>query len=233
MSVVIFDLDGTVIDSRRVMEAAFRAAYLQEVGAGEPPLDGFFGLLGESFPRILETLGLPASMYEPFRAQSRARLSEIALCEGAVEVCDRLLEAGVTLAVLTGKDRERTLEILDRFALRDRFSAIATGSDGFRPKPAPDGVLLLCRELDVSPEATAVVGDGMFDVLAGKRAGTWTVGCTWGMASTAALASAGADVVVDTSSELLEVLGRWLEETADSPLRAGTPSLTRARAGAQ
>jgi 3-amino-5-hydroxybenzoic acid synthesis related protein len=217
MTAVIFDLDGTLVDSRAVMEAAFRAAYRQEVSPGEPPLDEFFGLLGESFPRILEQLGLPPSMYEPFQVESRSRLAEITLHQGVVGVCDRLREVGIPVGLLTGKDRERTLEILDWFSLGDHFSAIATGSDGFRPKPAPDGVVLLCRELGTCPEMTALVGDGTFDILAAKRAGALAVGCTWGMATHHALLDAQADIVVHDAHQLSDALSRWLEDLPDGP----------------
>lgn len=177
---VIFDLDGTLIDSRAVMDAAFTLAYRRHVGGMNPPLDGFHSRLGDSFPNILATLGLPPAMAREFVTESRRRVAEIEVCEEAVALCRWLNLAGVRCGLLTGKDRERTLEILNRFRLRSLFGAIATSSDGFRPKPAPDGVALLCRELKTPPGLTVVVGDSPLDVIAGRAAGTRTIACLWG-----------------------------------------------------
>ena len=110
---VIFDLDGTLIDSRHVMTVSFRQAYAETVGPGEAPVEEFLKRLGKPFPDILEELALPGAMYEVFRRLSSARVADVLTLPGAIEACHQLREIGIASALITGKDRRRTLEILD------------------------------------------------------------------------------------------------------------------------
>ncbi|WP_413804424.1 HAD family hydrolase [Streptomyces sp. OE57] len=214
---VIFDLDGTLVDSRATMEAAFLQAYAETVGQGDPPLEDFFGLLGESFPRILEVLDLPMAMWEPFRAASRARAGEIRLYPGLLRLCELLRRGGCRLAILTGKDRERTVELLDRLAVLHLFDTVVTSSDGLPAKPDPEAVLAICDRLAVPPELTVMVGDAAFDVLAGKRAGVRTVACGWGIGTPEGLREAGPDESVDSVADLERALDTWRAGSAGAP----------------
>lgn len=206
---VIFDLDGTLIDSKPVMVRAFRMAYAAVVGRGEPPVEAFLRLLGAPFPEILAQLGLPARMYEPFRAASRAGVDRIRVHDDVLTACEAVRDAGWRTAVYTGKDRERTVEILDRLGLWRLCDGVAVGDDPQRGKPAPDGVYQLCRTLAADPANTVVVGDSALDVLAGRAAGARTVGCLWGIGTEEELRTAGADEVVADAAELPTALARW------------------------
>jgi AHBA synthesis associated protein len=87
---VIFDLDGTLIDSRLVMTSSFRLAYAHTVGPGEAPVEELLKRLGQPFPDILKELGLPAEMYEVFRGLSSARVADVVTIPEAIEACHRL-----------------------------------------------------------------------------------------------------------------------------------------------
>ncbi|TDB82242.1 HAD family hydrolase [Micromonospora sp. KC721] len=210
---VVFDLDGTLIDSKPVMVHAFRTAYAEVVGRGEAPVDSFLRLLGAPFPEILARLGLPHQMYEPFRAASRAGIEHIRAHEDVLTVCEAVRDAGCRTAIYTGKDRERTVEILDRFGLWRLCDGIAVGDDPQAGKPAPDGVYQLCRTLAADPVDTVVVGDSALDMQAGRAAGAGTVGCLWGIGTEEELRSAGADVVVADPLQLQTALARWRQRT--------------------
>ncbi|MFI5706494.1 HAD family hydrolase [Kribbella sp. NPDC051620] len=204
---IIFDLDGTLIDSRNVMEESFREAFIAVVGGnGEPPLDDFYDLLGDSFPNILRRLGLPQQMAPVFKAAAQRRIADIDAVPEALDACKELHRRGITLAILTGKDRERTHEILTYFSIDRIFGAVAAGSDGFTPKPAPDGVLLLCGTLGYDPSDSVVVGDSAFDIQSGRSAGARTVACTWGMGRVEELKAAEPDGFLQHPSELLPYL---------------------------
>lgn len=208
---IIFDLDGTLIDSGPIMEAAFRAAHAEVVGRGEPPLSEFFGRLGADFPTILKELGLPAAMEEPFRRESRLRLSELRSFDGVIELCRDLKARGVALAILTGKDRERTEEILHHFELVDLFGAVGTGSDEFESKPSPAGVFWLCRRIGLDPRRCCFVGDSVSDMETAVSAGCWAIGCRWGIAESDSLLRAGAHRLATDPEALDELLKEWLE----------------------
>ncbi|WP_438452991.1 HAD family hydrolase [Streptomyces asiaticus] len=203
---IIFDLDGTLIDSRRSMEKSFREAYELVLGPGEPPLEEFYGLLGDSFPNILERLGLPQEMADLFKSAAQRRLSDIEAIPEALEACSELNRLGIPLAILTGKDRERTVEILEHFAVDHLFGAVAAGSDGFTPKPAPDGVLLLCEKIGQPVDECLVVGDSAFDIQSGHKAGARTVACAWGMGRVEELKMAEPDIFLQHPDELLTQL---------------------------
>ena len=207
---VVFDLDGTLIDSQPVMTYAFRAAYAEVVGHGEAPVQEFLRLLGAPFPDILVGLGLPAEMYPRFRKLSAERIDEIRTHPAAFQACRRMRERGAATAVLTGKDRRRTVDILDHLTVADLFDAVVGGDDLPLGKPAPDGVLWLCRQFGVPPALTVVVGDSAFDMAAGRAAGARTLGCAWGMSDRAELHAAGADDVVEHSADLAAALLDWL-----------------------
>jgi len=196
------------------MVAAFREAYAQTVGAGEPPVRSFLDLVGDSFPNILNALGLPPEMWEPFRAASRRRVGELSLFDGMLDVCRKLRRHGIPLAVLTGKDRERTVEVLERLGCADLFSVLATCSDGFDAKPSPAGIYRIAEKLRVPPRRICTVGDAAHDVVAANRAGAWAIGCAWGTAGEQTLRDAGAHLIVHDPKALMAALDEWLGTAA-------------------
>lgn len=220
---VVFDLDGTLIDSRRVMTSAFRTAYARVVGPGAAPVAQFLQLLGAPFPDILVALGLPAEMYPLFRRLSAERIDEIRTHPAALDACRSIRERGALTAVLTGKDRRRTVDILTHLAVADLFDAVVGGDDLPLGKPAPDGVLWLCRRFGIPPASTLVVGDSAFDMAAGRAAGATTVGCLWGMSDRTELVATGADSLVERSDGLEAALLDWLTTPTPADRKAAPP----------
>ncbi len=211
-SLVIFDLDGTLIDSRHIMTSSFRSAYAQVAGPGVAPVEQFLGLLGKPFPDILDELGLPGSMYEVFRSLSSARVADIVSIPEAIEACHLLRAAGAESALITGKDRRRTEEILAHHRLSELFSHVVTGDDEMSGKPAPDGVVTICKRLDIDPTHTVVVGDSWVDIAAGAAAGTLTAACGWGIGLKAELHAAQPDVYIENPADLFIDVHAMLSE---------------------
>jgi len=211
-SLVIFDLDGTLIDSRHIMTASFRAAHEQVVGSGIAPVEQFLGLLGKPFPDILDELGLPGDMYDVFRGLSSARVADIIVIPEAIEACRMLLERDVDCALITGKDRRRTEEILAHHRLADLFSELVAGDDDITGKPAPDGVVSICKRRGVEPTHTVVVGDSWVDIAAGAAAGTLTAACGWGIGLKTELHAAAPDVFIDHPADLFTEVHAMLAE---------------------
>jgi AHBA synthesis associated protein len=209
-SLVIFDLDGTLIDSRHIMMSSFRSAYAQIVGPGDAPVEQFLMRLGKPFPDILDELGLPSEMYEAFRSLSSARVADVVTIPEAIEACHLLRAAGVDSALITGKDRRRTEEILAHHKLGDLFSHVVAGDDEISGKPAPDGVVAICKCLDVDPTHTVVVGDSWVDIAAGAAAGTLTAACGWGIGLKAELHRAQPDVYIEDPADLFAELHAML-----------------------
>ncbi len=199
---VVFDLDGVLIDSRPQMEFVFRECYRQYVDEGEPPLQEFFHRMGMPLPEILRDLGLPSEMLETYRKLSRQLYKQIRVVPGAYSTLELIKAMGMPIGLMTGKDRERTMEILAHFGLKKFFSATVCGDDQYPGKPAPDGLLALAELFGVSPDKTVIVGDSVLDVRCGVAAGALTVAVTWGFESKERMSSCGAHKCLSSFEEL-------------------------------
>ena len=211
---IVFDLDGTLLDSERVMRAAFEQSYRQVVGAGPVPFEEFVKHLGESIPRILDLLGLPQAMGEIFRRVSVERMDELVFHRRARAILAWARAHGIRNAILTGKDRRRTLLILEHFHVRHWFDAVVCSDQLAFPKPHPEGLQQLARLLNAAPEATVYVGDAPNDVECAQRAGVRSIGVTWGIRPDQFLARCTPDHVVGTWTELSRLLRSLHEEPA-------------------
>ncbi|HLJ27717.1 MAG TPA: HAD family hydrolase [Candidatus Angelobacter sp.] len=199
---VVFDLDGVLIDSRPQMEFVFRECYRQFGNGGEPPLREFFHRMGMPLPEILRELGLPAEMSAMYREMSRQLYKQIRVVPGAYSTLSLLNGIDLPLGLMTGKDRERTLEILGHFGLKHFFSGIVCGDDRYPGKPAPEGLWALASLLDASPERTVIVGDSVLDVRCGLAAGAITAAVTWGFESPQRMLGSGAHVCCSSFNDL-------------------------------
>ncbi len=191
---------------------AFEEAYALCGGAGPAPVAGFRAAAGLPFEQICARLGLPAGMPAAFRAASRRRVGELACHTGIEALLRRLTGPGLALAVLTGKDRGRTLEILELLGLDRHFQAVVTPDDPPRGKPHPDGVRWLCDEFLVGPAEAVMVGDSVADIQAGQAAGAATIGCLWGAGIPAALRAQRPDHLVENVADLDRLLSQLTGE---------------------
>jgi len=176
----VFDLDGVLIDSEPLMRFAFARSYETVVGRGSAPIESYLEHMGEAFPRIMDRLRLPQSLWEPYRAICRSRLDLIRLFPGSHGLLEFCSNAGIRMAILTGKDQERTEEILEYFGLL-RFFEVVAGSDQLtHSKPHPEGILFALGRLGCQPHDAVMIGDSVNDILCAQRAGVFAIGVTWG-----------------------------------------------------
>jgi phosphoglycolate phosphatase len=196
---LVFDLDGTLVDSSRDLAAATNAA-LQRVAPGTPevPLEVVVGFVGEGARLLVERAlrhagsGLPAEEVLPvfFESYGERLLDTTRLYDGIAEALDAL--AARTLAVLTNKPGPFSRRILDGLGVAPRFARIWGAGDVPARKPDPAGLLALLGELRASPGETWMIGDSAIDVRTARAAGVRVAGAEWGLAP-AALRDAGPD----------------------------------------
>lgn len=179
---VVFDLDGVLIDSLEVQRSAYYGSYEEVVGDGNAPeFSEFLKYSGDSLPRIFSKMGLPVEMVEPYRRISREAVDKIIVNEEAMELIRRLRKRDVKCAVCTGKDRRRTVEILDTYGVTELFDAIVCSDDVSEPKPSAVPVLKAMELMGegVGSDNTVVVGDGYYDIQSAHSAGCEAVLTLW------------------------------------------------------
>jgi pyrophosphatase PpaX len=206
---VLFDLDGTVVDSGAIILASMRHATREVLGrdysdeellqaVGGPGLEAQMSVLA---PDHVERL------VDVYRAHNEPLHDELEACAGVEDVLVRLHEEGRRLGIVTAKRRSTVELAFDRVPLGHLFETIVGGDETQRHKPDPAPLLLAAERLGADPAETAYVGDSPFDVRAAKTAGMFAVAVTWGrIHERERLEAAEPDAIVDTAEELLGVL---------------------------
>ena len=178
MSLIVFDLDGTLIDSRLDL-AESTNEMLASYGATPLPVDRVAMMVGEG-ARVLVERALGAAGLDSAEPDALARfraiydqrlLGHTRPYDGIPDLVQRL-SVGHTLAVLTNKPDEPSRRLLDAFGLSRHFRCVIGGDGRHRRKPDPAGLQALMDEYDAEPSGTWLVGDSMIDVETARRAGT-------------------------------------------------------------
>lgn len=205
---VVFDLDGTLIDSQRIILAAMAAAF-ERAGHPMPPEAEVLGIVGLSLPEAMaalaphlprpETLALAEHYRDGFRA-ARANgggEADAPLYPGARAALDRLGgQSGVVLGVATGKARPGLEHALAIHGLESHFATTQT-ADAHPSKPHPSMLRAALAETGVAPGRAVMIGDTEFDIAMGRAAGLRTIAVAWGYHPRPRLEAAGADRIID------------------------------------
>jgi pyrophosphatase PpaX len=206
---VLFDLDGTVVDSGAIILASMRHATREVLGrdysdeellqaVGGPGLEAQMSALAPDHVERLVTV---------YRAHNEPLHEELEACEGMEDVLVRLHEQGRRLGIVTAKRRATVELAFARVPLGHLFETIVGGDETKRHKPDPEPLLLASERMGADPTQTAYIGDSPFDVRAAKAAGMFAVAVTWGrIHDRERLETEEPDAIVDTAEELLGVL---------------------------
>ncbi len=218
LRLVVFDCDGTLVDSGHIIVAAMRAAWAAE-GLAEP-----------EDPLIRRQVGLPlveaignvahehdadmhhrlAEHYKQVFVTGRIEgLHDEPLYPGCREVLDALAGEGAILAVATGKGRRGLMSTLERHGIGHHFTILKTADDG-PGKPNPDILIDAMAEVGADPWNTVMIGDTIFDVTMAVRARAKAVGVGWGYHPPDELRRAGAHALADAFEDVPRLLrGLW------------------------
>ena len=185
---LVFDLDGTLVDSSRDLAAATNAA-LQRVAPGAPeiPLDVVTGFVGEGARLLVERALRHAGVERPaedvlpvfFECYGERLLETTRLYDGVADALDAVAEH--TLAVLTNKPGPFSRTILEGLGVASRFARVWGAGDVPARKPDPAGLLRLVEELGTSRADAWLIGDSAVDVRTARAAGVRAAGVTWGL----------------------------------------------------
>jgi phosphoglycolate phosphatase len=202
-ALAIFDLDGTLVDSLDDLHASVNHA-LRAVGLPPRSRAEVHGYVGEGARILLERAVAPeVHLLEPALAAWRAHYEVHCLDHTRPYPGLEALLAGArrALAVHTNKPGDMARKILAGLGLLPRF-AVVTGGDEAPRKPDPTGVREIMARAGASPAETVFVGDSRVDAATARAAGVSFVAVTWGFASRADLAAAGATVFAERADEL-------------------------------
>ena len=205
---LIFDLDGTLIDSKRDLADSVNA---MRVHLGEPLLadETVYSYVGNGAP-VLVRRALPGRDEEEIERGLRFfleyyrdhMLDATTLYPGVREGLDQLLAADVKMAVLTNKPVRFSEHLIKGLGLEGHFFRIYGGNSFEEKKPHPRGIELLMEESGIGREQTIMIGDSAVDVMTARNAEVRACGVSWGF-QPETFAAAPPDFVIDSMSELV------------------------------
>lgn len=180
LKAVLFDVDGTLIDTEKIQSDAF-ITVLQQFGHGHTELTehGTVHIPGETtqetWTKLKERHAIASGVAEladlKRQAAMNALSAELRAMEGVIELFDELRASGVKIAVVSSAQRERLELIIQKLGLPDHVDEIVSANDVENIKPAPDPYLSAARKLDVEVGACVVIEDAEVGVISAKAAG--------------------------------------------------------------
>jgi len=212
---VLFDLDGTLLDSiddmgdslnRVLVQNGFpthnRVAYCRFVG------DGATNLISRALPEDKRTNTIINSCLEAFLEDYDNNWNvKTRLYEGIPELLDTLISRGLKMTVLSNKPHRYTKKCMDGFLSDWNFDVVFGQRDDVPRKPDPAGALEIAEQLNISPSNFLYLGDTETDVKTSIAAGMFPVGVLWGFRSSGELQESGAKVLIKRPLEALDLLG--------------------------
>jgi 2-phosphoglycolate phosphatase len=211
---VLFDLDGTLIDSASDLGAA---ADKIRTDRGLPPLPledyrpmagaGARGMLGVAFGITPEHPDFDALRQEFLGNYDEGLLDRTHAFDGVPQLLQAIEAASMRWGIVTNKHERFTLPISRRMPLLNGAATVISGDTTPHAKPHPAPLLEACRRLGLSARQCIYVGDDERDIVAGRAAGMHTVAAAWGYIGAVPLQAWRADTVADAPQDLLNLLG--------------------------
>lgn len=206
IELLIFDLDGTLVDTRRDLANAVNYA-LQQTGRQALPLEVVVSYVGDGLKKLLErVLGSVTEVeLEEVRQHFRHYYFEhIADFSRPYTGTSEMLEyfAAKKKAVLTNKPQEFSDKLLERLGICKCFAMVVGGQTNLKLKPDPEGLIKILQYFTVQPTRAMLIGDSENDILAGKAAGIFTCAVTFGFRPLETLLPLHPDIVINNIVEL-------------------------------
>ena len=210
---VIFDLDGTLVDSLEDLADCTNTALAASSLPEHPlaPYKYFVGMGLENLIRSAVPKGTPEAVFTAVKTRYREEYSQhwarkSRPYEGIVPMLERLAAMRVPMAVLSNKSRIFTGDFVRRFFPNTPFATVQGSPEGGTAKPDPAMALAIAAQLDLPPAAVAVMGDTRVDMETAVNAGMLPVGVLWGFRPEEELLEHGARVILSRPEDLFSNL---------------------------
>jgi len=216
LEAVVFDLDGTLLDSAPDLAAALNLI-LEMQGLSALDVDKVGYMIGAGVPKLIErgfrehgvnldAENLDADLLDAFLSYYDAHAADLSkVFPGTYGLIEMLCNRSVRIGLCTNKPTEATRAILSSFDIEDCFDSVVGGTSGFPKKPDPAGLKACLKELGVEASQTLYIGDSATDVKTARNAGLPVVVMSYGYEKIPAR-ELGADLVFDNFMELQTVL---------------------------
>jgi len=220
LKLLIFDLDGTLVDSRKDLANSINAM-LVNYHRAELPDDVIATYIGDGAPTLVRrSLGfkddhdlqpkdeefIEDALVFFLEFYREHKLDFTYVYDGVKEALEKLEARGLAMSVLSNKPVNPSRIIANTLGLGGFFKSIYGGNSFETKKPDPMGVNTLLREHGVAPNEAVIIGDSSIDMQTGRNAGIWSCGCTYGLSPETLVGTPG-DVMVDAPGEWVEVFG--------------------------
>ena len=205
--VVLFDLDGTVIDSGAIILASMRHAAETVVGGDWADQELLRAVGGPGLEAQMVALdpNQVDELVRVYREHNEPLHSTLECCAGMENVLATLQQRGHRLGIVTAKRRLTVDLAFAQLPIEQLFETVVGGDETDHHKPHPAPLQLALERLGAAPHQAAYVGDSPFDMQAAKAAGLFAIGVSWGRIHGADKLT-DADVVIDRAEELLELV---------------------------
>ena len=205
---VLFDLDGTLLDTNRLILESFKHTYKKHlnIDVDDKEIIQYFGEpLGTTLGRYSkEKLEDMLKTYRKFNFDNHDEMTTI--MSGVEETLKQLNELGIKCAVVTSKREVMARKGLKLFNIEKYFETIVTPEMTKSHKPDPDPIYKACENLSISPKDTIMVGDSSFDILCGKNAGSKTCIVNYTLLDKNEINKYKPDYNIDQISDLLDII---------------------------
>ncbi|MGQ9523714.1 MAG: HAD family hydrolase [Armatimonadota bacterium] len=205
---VLFDVDGTLIDTTDLIAGGLAHAVKLHVGV-EPPRSELVALIGRPLVEQMRVYGRESQV----EAMSRSFIDYYERNHhlerpfpGALEMLKAVHDHGYTTGIVTSKNRTEVENFLGRFPIRQYLDIVVSSSDSPRPKPSPDPVLKALEMSGAHPCETLFVGDSVYDMRSGKSAGVLTGAALWGPFGRDILAPESPDFMFECPDDVVRLL---------------------------
>jgi pyrophosphatase PpaX len=203
---VLFDVDGTLIDTAELIADSLEYACRRHLGHTHPR-ETYYSLIGKPAMVQMEILGgdRAPEMMDTAVAYYEEHFEEERPFRGALDTLAQLHEAGIRLALVTSKTRHELNPTLERVPLNRYAFVVVTADQTTRPKPYPDPVYLALQTLQIGAEHVLFIGDSPYDLQSGRAAGVRTGAALWGPHPRATLEAEQPDYVFHRFREIVDL----------------------------
>lgn len=207
---ISFDLDGTLMNScKTIYKTTIKALKILNINA-EINENEFNRMIGYHFINIFDDLKIVIKdvnkFIEIYKGYYFDFIDESEFYPGVIDILEYLQFKNIKVSLLTTKNQEQAEKIIEHFNLQKYFTFIMGRRDGIKYKPSAEPLLFICKEINVHPTETLLIGDSELDIMCGKNAKTFTCAVTYGYGVNEILEKQKPDYIISSLLELKRII---------------------------